>query len=147
MIRTLFTVSYTVTVLLGPCVCCCTVQRTVAAEPVISKRAPAPKKSCCSAPSDHGAQPAHESRKDQALSGCPCKHTVVDQIPPSGGSAGGSEVVAQFRGSEYSPFDSVLPPLSSGLPSLLNLIGGLPDPSAVKLSGRDLLSAYQILLC
>jgi len=147
MLRTLLTFWYTVSTVLGPCVCCCAVQRAIAAEAVAGKQAPVPKKRCCSAPEDHGAQPARKPRKDHAPSGCPCKHAAADQVSPYVGVAGRAEVVGHFRGPEHSPFDPVLPPASASLTTLANLGWGPPDPPGGKRSGRELLSAYHILLC
>jgi len=149
MVRAILTFWYTATVLLGPGVCCCSLRTTVVACPSVQHEAKPQKakRSCCSTESDSGTSPEKAPAKDRSPHECPCKHQKSDQLPTNFTVQNGFEVFSQLRALDFVHFDCVLVS-PYGRPSV-QFVDSLTDwwSSASKLSGRDLLSAYQILRC
>ena len=148
MVRAVLTLWYTITALTGPALCCCTV-RTFTPSPIVTRdvEAPSPKRSCCGSDPVEGCQKADEPAKDRTPADCPCKQRKVDQLPPHLGSAGGSELASPFR--DLDPSLVGLPLIvASDWPPVRAADAQSHRPlSGSKLSGRDLLTACQLLRC
>lgn len=152
MFRALLTLWYTLSVLVGPAVCCCTVRGAAsdlaAAQDKADSKKPA--KSCCCPTEDSelgcNNSPAQPS-KHKSPSDCPCKHQPKpDQDRPAPVATSGAEASSQSRAFDAAwadAFTLIRSPTSS-----LNLRSSLESSGAPsRVSGRDLLAAFHILRC
>lgn len=146
--RVALTVWYTLTTLVGPCVCCCSFAATPAAAQAAAAgpSLPAsPVKSCCHTDpqpcGEHGKQNPDPSKPSK----CPCEHGKQHATSLPAGGQEGADLVAQLKlievlfvgfmtpsGFDLSPFATT--PL-------------VTSPPASKPAGRTLLAAYSLLRC
>ena len=146
MLRALLTLWYTLTVLVGPALCCCT-SRALAPAPAAAQVAK-PVKNCCGSTREHeGCDPAPAPARDPGPSHCPCKHQQkqdVDRLALSASPA--LEAVGKSRTFDAVWADTAVLPQDS---ELLRPNGRGLDPAGgpARVAGRTLLAAYQILRC
>lgn len=134
MLKSALTLWYTLAVLIGPGVCCCSW-----ASPKAQAQQPAPKpaKSCCSTPTEPTC--AEHPRGDPAK--CPCKQHK--KVAESNIGAVAPDTTGQLRAADWVVASVSFDVTVSALHSLP--VGSLDAPRP--LGGRTLLAAYHILRC
>lgn len=151
MLRAILALWYTLTVLVGPALCCCTVRAAGHGLPAAEGKAEArkPAKGCCCATKDGAA--CHDGRpqpvREQTPSNCPCKqHEKPDQDRPAPAASSGVEALSQSRLLDVPSTDAFAASLvSTALPAVGNALDPADTPARV--AGRKLLAAYHILRC
>ena len=152
MVRALLMLWYTLTVLMGPGLCCCSARSLTAAQPdahhVGDADTPAKKTCCCPDEGIAGCPPDRSSHpQDGHPDGCPCKKLASqDQDRPGPPVYGGAEPLGQPRFLDLPPAE----PFALGLfaiPTAGHRGGGAHPGGWAGVAGRDLLAAYHILRC
>lgn len=142
---------YTLTVLLGPALCCCSIRpasaATSSADHVADAPAPLKNKCCCPADASESCpDPAdHRPPRDHHPDGCPCKKFEKQDQDRPGPSISGAETGFQCRSLDLpvaAPFAA-----SHHLADRIDGNGAEFSGGAAGLAGRDLLTAYHILRC
>ena len=152
MVRAGLALWYTLTVLLGPMLCCCAIRPTIVAgstaERVAAVPEPVEKKCCCPAEAPDPCADAADRTppRDHHPDGCPCKkfERQVQDRPIPGTS--GVETGSPCRSLDL----PVAVPYSQShltAPDQIEGSGAQPDGGAARPAGRDLLTAYHILRC
>jgi hypothetical protein len=142
------TLWFTLTTLLGPGVCRCSLAAATADLPIAGQpeKAPRPVKSCCehkSAPAGTKIDRATQSEPHQSQphkpSECPCEsEKQVTSLPPKGLAAASVELLAGF---------DALPSAGLSASHVIVSVRPAPDRCPSPLAGRDLLAAYSVLRC
>jgi hypothetical protein len=147
MVRAGLALWYTLTVLLGPMLCCCAI-RTAPTTEHVAEATPVEKKCCCPAEApDPCADPADRTPPtDHHPDGCPCKKLEQQVQDRPGLIVGGTESGAKPRSLDL---PIAMPFAASHLAAAEQIETGGADSrvGAAGLAGRDLLTAYHILRC